>query len=440
MAKFIKDVDIGALELIARTALAIAIGAVIGIEREYKRKVEKEVLIFGVRTSILISVLGLICSQLAESVGEGSSLIIGLTIVAIVSTTAFILRFLEYRYMGLTTYILAFIIYLLGFMAGRGIYKLTIALAIIVVAILALKSEFHNMISGLNKEELIQAIKFGIIAFVILPFLPNDYVDPFHIFNPFRFWSIVVAVSFIGFIFFLILRKVKRGQFFLLGIIGGFVNSEVATYEISRLAKWQIVDEAIAGVLFSCFSMCLNQWILLLLVTGAPVPLVYIVVPTIFLGILVEILAYPGLLSLREHEISIKSPFSFRQALLFAGIFLLSTFMIGIANHFRLIVEGAAPYHFSGYAYLMYGVTFLCSLLAASPVVCSIASLFVAEKLGAKMATQLLLLAILGGIINKLFWCRISESKEYVRKLSRDLVILASALFIFLFTLSIYFP
>lgn len=430
----------GAFELMARTALAVAIGAIIGVEREYKRKVEKEVLIFGVRTSILISVLGLICSQLAESMGESSSLIIGLAIVAIVSTTAFILRYLEYGYMGLTTYILAFIVYFLGFMAGRGIYKLTVALAIIVVAILALKSEFHHMISGLNKEELIQAIKFGIIAFVILPFLPNTYVDPFHLFNPFRFWCVVVAVSLIGFIFFIILKKVRRGQFFLLGIIGGFVNSEAATYEISKLTKWQILDEAIAGVLFSCFSMCLNQWILLLLITGTPIPLVYVVVPTIFLGILVEILAYPGLLSLKEHEISIRSPFSFKQALLFAGIFLLSTFLLGIANHFRLIAEEGtqvAPYH---YTCLLYGITLLCSLLATSPVVCSVASLYVGGRLSAKLATQLILLAILGGIINKLFWCRISENEEYVKKLGRDLIILASALFIFLFTFSIYFP
>jgi len=422
-------VDLTITELAFRIGLSIALGALVGVEREYKRKIEKEVLIFGLRTAVLVALLGFLFAYLSNYVDLVSSFVIGLAIVTVISTTAFVLRFLKYGYLGLTTYVSIFIIYILGFLVGIGIYTISVSIAIITTAFLTFKSELHKMVKHLSKEEIHAAIKFAIVAFVILPFLPNDYVDPYHIFNPFRFWLIVVAISLVSFIFFIVLRKLKEGGLFVSGLLGGFINSEVTTYEISKSVRaGKLIDQAVAGVLFSYFSLFLSQWIILILVTQSPVPLVYLIAPTITLGILVEILAYPGLLEITKTSIEIKSPFSLKPALIFSFLFFLTSASVGLIK----------PYLQTAFIYL---VVFLISLLGASPVVTGIAFLYTTNHLSAILSAKLMLVALIGGLANKLVWCRVSKNEEFVKKVTTYTLmsILVPILFLLAYTL-IYPP
>jgi len=422
-------VDLSLVELASRIALSIALGALIGIEREYKRKIEKEILIFGLRTSVLVSLLGFLFAFLSNYINILSSFTIGLALVTVISTTAFILRFLRYGYLGLTTYVSIFIVYILGFLVGIGIYTISVSIAIITTAFLTFKSELHKMVKHLTKDEIHAAIKFAIVAFVILPFLPNEYVDPYNIFNPFKFWLIVVAISLVSFLFFIISRKLKEGGLFLSGLLGGFVNSEVTTYEIAKISNDEkLTDQAVAGVMLSYFSLFLSQWIILLLVTQSPIPLVYLVAPTILLGIVIEILAYSGLLEVTKSKVEMRSPFSLKPALVFSFIFFLTSFSIGIIESY---VQ----------TFLAYLMVFLISLLGASPVVTGIAFLYVNGHISAMLSAKLILIALIGALTNKLLWCRVSKNKEFVRKVTTYTLISILVPLAFLLTyIFTYFP
>ena len=80
------------------------------------------------------------------------------------------------------------------------LYSSAIIVAIIITAILTLKQELHRFVGGLSSQELRGAIKFGILAFVVFPILPNTYIDPWQIINPRMIWLMVVLVSGMGFV------------------------------------------------------------------------------------------------------------------------------------------------------------------------------------------------------------------------------------------------
>lgn len=138
--------------------------------------------------------------------------------------------------MGVTSEYAAFIVYFLGIITMMGNYVFSVILTIILMVILSSKDYFKTIQSKITREEFQNAIKFGVIAFVILPLLPNakfSFSDiatfvgitasfdfrlwSMDFFNPYSIWFFVVAMSAIEFIAY-ILSKV-------LGDRGGIIIS-----------------------------------------------------------------------------------------------------------------------------------------------------------------------------------------------------------------------
>ncbi|MBP7061403.1 hypothetical protein KBA84_01050 [Patescibacteria group bacterium] len=51
------------------------------------------------------------------------------------------------------------------------------------------------MVHKISMDEIYDAIKFAIIAFIILPLLPNQDYGFLGLFNPYKTWLMVVFVS-----------------------------------------------------------------------------------------------------------------------------------------------------------------------------------------------------------------------------------------------------
>lgn len=108
-----------------------------------------------------------------------------LGLVAIVSAS-YIVSMRDDGDIGITGEVAAFITFMLGAMCFSGDYRLAAMLAIIVTALLALKRYIHIAVRRISEREMIDTIKFLVIAFVILPLLPDTSLGPWGVFNPIR--------------------------------------------------------------------------------------------------------------------------------------------------------------------------------------------------------------------------------------------------------------
>lgn len=220
------------LVLIEKFIISIALGALLGTEREiaHSHPGEKAA---GVRTFALITLLGTTLAYLSQDypylilVGAG---IFGLLIIVgywKIGITD----------IGMTTEVGSVMAFLLGVLCYTET-GFAVMLTILVGIILALKERSRRLIEKITEEELMDIFKFALIAFVILPFLPNKTIDPFDVLNPYKIWLLVVFISGIGFVGYILIRifGAKSGTG-LTGILGGLVSSTAVTVTMSHRSK-----------------------------------------------------------------------------------------------------------------------------------------------------------------------------------------------------------
>jgi uncharacterized membrane protein (DUF4010 family) len=217
--------------------LSLALGLMVGIERERAFSGENRHIPFGARTFALIALLGTLAAHLGNS-GVG-------TVLAAFAATIAIAAYLRppvggHHESGTTTEIAAVITFGLGWLA-HGEPRLAAMIGVIVVAVLWLKPKIHAFAhEGLNDQEVKAALTFLVIALVVLPLLPNRTVDPWDIANPSRLWLLFVLIAGVGFAGYIAVRALgpTRGLA-TAGFFAGLVSSTAATLSLSQRAKEQ---------------------------------------------------------------------------------------------------------------------------------------------------------------------------------------------------------
>ncbi len=401
--------------VLAEIALALALGALVGIEREFHRTVEKKVNYLGVRTSMLLSLLGFIFGNIyASTVNSPLVLIAAFGIITVISSLVYWAKFMLHKAAGATTYTAMFLVFMGGVMVGLGLAFLAAIVIIIATSLLAVKEEFAEFVIILNKNEILSAIKFAIIAFVILPFLPNRTLDPWNVFNPFSFWLIVVVFSSINFASF-ILSKVHKEGLFLGSLTGGFVSSSAVTYSLVRMFGKREVDHktTLAGILVSDVGMILSQVLIIsLLVYGNVSVLRYIFIPVAVPALL--LVAYSLMLGRRPvKRITMESPFSLKSALTFALLF----FLISILS---LVFKDSAGQS------SLYALSVISSIANVGATVASMGLLAAGGVISLKMFGLLTIISMAVGMMSKLVWILGHKNRGMLRKVLVPSVLLSA--------------
>ena len=215
--------------------LSLALGLVIGIERERSLSATRPHLPLGVRTFALIALLG----TLAAHVGSpGVAAVLAAFVAAV--TLAVYLRpsGASPDDAGATTEVAAVATFAVGWIAHDE-PRLAAMIGVVVLAVLWLKPRIHAFAhQGLSDQEVNAALAFLVIALVVLPLLPDRAVDPWGVANPARLWLLFVliaGVSFAGYIFVRALGP-ARGLA-TTGFFAGLVSSTAATLSLSRRAR-----------------------------------------------------------------------------------------------------------------------------------------------------------------------------------------------------------
>ncbi|TGD84565.1 DUF4010 domain-containing protein [Mycolicibacterium sp. CH28] len=215
-------------QLIQPFLVALAIGLLLGFERErsHARKIPA-----GSRSFALLSLAGAVAASFSQwAVAAGLLAVGALLALAYLRTSA--------DDPGTTTEIAAVVAYLLGALAYTR-PALAVALAVVVVVLLVSKARIHRFARDIVSEiELEDAIKFFVVAFVILPLLPDQQIGPYGVLNPAKVWLLVVLLTGIGWLGYIGVRALgPRRGLLVTGLAGGFVSASATTASMGRASR-----------------------------------------------------------------------------------------------------------------------------------------------------------------------------------------------------------
>lgn len=144
-----------------------------------------------------------------------------------------------------------------------------VALAVIVAGLLVSKASIHRFARQIISEiEVEDAIKFLVVAFVILPLLPDRPLGPYGVLNPEKIWLLVVFLTGLGWLGYIGVRALgpERGLL-IAGLAGGFVSASATTASMGRLAGTATgIGAPLAGALLASLATIVQMLIVIGLV------------------------------------------------------------------------------------------------------------------------------------------------------------------------------
>lgn len=237
-------------------ALALAIGALIGIEREHKKRAG-EFSTGGLRTFVLLAEAGALAAWLARALDSAWIFgVVGLGLAGVVVAGYWLENRVRSDALGLTTEVAALVTYLLGGLVVVGEPRLAVALAIATSAVLAFKEPLHGMVARLGGEDLRAALKLLVATFIVLPVLPREAIDPWGVLRPYAMWWLVILVSTLSLAGYAATRLLgSRHGLSLTALAGGLVSSTAVTLAFARRSREEGAPGALAGGILLSWSV-----------------------------------------------------------------------------------------------------------------------------------------------------------------------------------------
>jgi len=215
--------------------VSAGIGLIIGLEREFNTR-EDPAHVGGIRTFVLAAILG----NVAEWASNHTSPVLLIAVLAgyfILVCVAYYVQAQNGK-IGLTTELALLLTFLLGVAVSKGLMQESLAVVVLMTAVLSLKDELHGFIQKITEEELSAFIKFIVLALLILPMLPTEPFGPDNLLTPRDLGYIVVLVLSISFTGYLLLKFGSPQKGILLtSIIGGLFSSTLIAWVFSSKSR-----------------------------------------------------------------------------------------------------------------------------------------------------------------------------------------------------------
>src|SRR5574337_888396 len=393
------------LQVLLRLALSLALGLLIGLERERRGKEA------GLRTFGFVCLLG----ALGGSLGVAFSLLV----MALVGVLVVLLNVQTLRAgegTELTTSAAMLVTCMAGILCGQG--------HMIAPALLAWKERLAGFSMGLTEGELRSVLLLAILAIVIYPALPRGEIDPWQLVAPRAVWVTVILIAGIGFVNYLLWKLYGDRGTELAGFLGGLVNSNFTVIELSsRLQQTpeMPVYPAYRGILLATSAMLLRNAGLLLIFA----PFVLLNSLAAFALMLFTSMVLVGWSYRRTHAgepshlapLKLELPFSLPQALKYGVVFLMLHVLGGLTQR-----------QFGDLGF--YAVSIVGALLSSASAVAAAATLAAQGSLDASVAGTGAVLASMTSLLFSLAFVRRTRRPLLGRGLAAAMlaIVLAGAL------------
>jgi len=425
---------VSSIDFIYHLVIALGAGALIGLEREHHKG--DDVIIAGIRTFPLVSMFGFLLAYLGSNATElgfsgdasGLTLLVlaGLPIVGLMAMGLLYIRF-QMGVPGLTTPFALILAYISGALVGYGLIIEAVVLSVAVTFLLVSKRRLHAFAEVLDDHELIGALEFITVAFIVYPLtLQLNFAAPWDIFNPGQplaisnLLLIVVFVSTISFVSFLLIRwkGAARGLRFS-GLLGGLVSSEATTVSLANLAKDKkhIIKTVASGIILANATMFARDLAVSAFADISLAVASIVALPLIALSLLGGFMGYMMKTEDGGKEmLEVKSPFALGPAFKFGALFLAIS----------ALVYAIEVYAGSG-SDLIY-LAAIGGLVSSAAVTASVASLAALGQIDPYMAAETILFATAISSLNKILLARWA-SKEVSQRILLGCAIMAAASF-----------
>lgn len=372
--------------------VALAIGLMLGFERE---RSHNRTLPAGSRSFALLSLLGAVAATFSPW-----AVIAGLVGIAALMALAYFRTSDDDP--GTTTEIAALVAYLLGALAHSR-PAVAVALAVVVVGLLVSKTRIHRFARDIVTEvEMEDAIKFFVVAFVVLPLLPDQPMGPYGVLNPAKVWLLVVLLTGIGWLGYLGVRALGSERGLLItGLAGGFVSASATTASMGRLSR----TAGVRAPLASALAASLATFAQLLIVIGYVDPAVLrrLWLPVVAAALVLAGVAayvYRGAVNHRgagAAAIPAGRPFALKPALVLAAV-LVFALLVGRWGADVLGPRGAVLAAFgAGLADAHAGSVAAAALAAKGDITVRVALASIAAALGSNLLVKVVLAFSAGG-------------------------------------------
>jgi len=399
-------------EIIKLLLISALVGGLIGIEREKKKTV-----LAGSRTFMLVAMYGTFAVLIArrfDNPGFISASFIGVSLVAVL--LGYIKNY-KLEDIGITTVVAFLIAFALGLLVGQGMIVESIAASVMVTVILVSKYYFRSFTETLTHEELVNALEFGVIAFVLYPILPDRAVDPFGVLNPRILVLLVIVVSTMGLLGFLALRRLEPRQGLrVVGALGSLVNSEAVSTSLAARAREEpaLFSAAVEGIILANVVMLLRNLVIAgvlsmgILRFMAVSHLLMVVVALLYLRL--HIASAP----VKEPErLELALPFAIAPAVRFALLFFLISLIVRYVQFLGI-----------GGVYLAITVG---SLLSSAAVIASLVSMQSIGAIDLVTAASGCVVASIASVLAKIAVARVNGTDELARRIALPLMAIALA-------------
>lgn len=343
------------VETLRNFAIALLIGAMVGIEREKRRISENNAGVGGLRTFIVMAQVGALAAWLGRELASPWLFAAALLAAAGTLIAAYVIS-AQARpdSVGMTTEIAALEVCLLGGACTLGYPELAVVLGVVTAAVLAYKQPLHGLVDKLGWDDIFAGLRLLIATFIVLPLLPNRTLDPWQALNPYALWLLVILISGLSLVGYVATRLLGPGRgAAVTGLTGGLVSSTAVTLSFARQSRdfrgAGAVNALACGILLAWAVMCARILVEMAVVNSRLVAVAW--PPFVAMGLSALVAAW--LFYRRSHaparpgsaadDVPLRNPFSLREACRFALLFA----AVILAVH---LVEQHAP---SGGVYLV---------------------------------------------------------------------------------------
>ncbi|HEY8151838.1 MAG TPA: DUF4010 domain-containing protein [Vicinamibacteria bacterium] len=220
-------------DVAAGLAQALLIGLLLGLERERSRAGDQAEGFAGIRTFPLFTLAGFLAAVLAGP----APLALPALLIA-VAALAVTFQVVGSEGKGATTETAALLAVLLGAAVGFGHGSLAAAVAVVATLLLTLKAPLHRLARAVSQDEILAILKFGVVALIVLPLLPDRGLGPYQAVNPRDVGLMVVLLTAISLAGYLLVRYFGEGKgYALAGLLGGLASSTAVALSFSRKAR-----------------------------------------------------------------------------------------------------------------------------------------------------------------------------------------------------------
>lgn len=314
------------LTVTVKLAIALALGAIIGMERGWEsRDSPKGLRVAGVRSFSFAGLLGGLSAVLAGKLGV-IVLAVALLSFGTLAIVSYGLTSNHTQDFGITTELALLITFVLGALSGSGFEGEAVAVAVTTAALLGFKQELHHYLERLDRRELVATLQLLLIAAVALPLLPNQALGPWNALNPRAIGFLVLLIAGISYIGYFTMKVLgTRAGLLATAVLGGLVSSTAVTISFSQMAQRRQGSVAVLGAGISLAAGTMAIRILLAVGFVNPALLTTLIVPISVLAIVPLVaagaIAFGKTPTESSAPVELRNPIELGSALIYGVVF-----------------------------------------------------------------------------------------------------------------------